>query len=267
MLSATVLATMAGVAVGHGHMTQPATRSATSVQESGTCAFDRCMWYTNNITIPGPATNVDPKFLTMRVVPNSADDIYKTHPWRAPGTAPSRSPCGRMGFNHDGIYGIDGRDLARSEPNMRPKWVAGETAEVAMALTANHGGGYIYRLCSSDQDQTEECFQATTLEFDGNLTWVQIANDETTRVATAAVRLTNGTFPEGSVWSRNPIPNEPDWPEWPPVGGYAWGHQNIPFNVFDRVKVPSYLKPGGYTLSWRWGKFGCPIWCRAVVVS
>jgi hypothetical protein len=249
--SVTLLLTARRVSA-HGHLTQPHSRAATSVQESGTCAFDRCKWYTNNITIPGKPTNTDPAYLTMRVVPGSADDIYFSHPWRVPGTAPSQSPCGRMGFNHGGKFGQDGRDLPKEDSTDRPKWVAGEPAEVAMALSANHGGGYQYRLCKSDADQSEECFQATPLPFVGNTTWVQIADDETSRTAYAAVDLRTGTVPAGSTRRRNPIPNEPDWPEWPPPGGFAWGHQNIPFNIFDQVQVPPDVALGDYTLSWRW---------------
>jgi len=232
-------------------MTQPASRSATSVAASGTCAFDRCMWYTNNITIPGPPTNTDPAKLTMRVAPGSAADIYANHPWRGPGSAPSLSPCGRNGFNHGAKFGVDGRDMPATALSLRKRWVAGTSVEVAFALTANHGGGYQYRLCPSGGDQTEQCFQNTPLEFHGNTTWVQVADRSSTRVATAAVRVTEGTVPAGSTWARNPLPNEPDWPEWPPPGGY-WGHQNIPFNIFDRVKVPAHLAAGTYSLSWRW---------------
>eukprot|EP00937_MAST-01D_sp_MAST-1D-sp2_P006468 g6468.t1 len=110
----------------------------------------------------------------------------------------------------------------------------------------------MYRLCKHTEAQTEACFQETPMEFDGNTTWVQVADRENTRVAATAVRVTKGTVPAGSTWARIPYPNEPDWPEWPPPGGYAWGHQNAPFNIIDRVRVPAHLAEGTYTVSWRW---------------
>lgn len=207
------------------------------------------MWYTNNITIVGPPTNVDPKYLTMRVVPGSKEDIYFDHPWRAPGSAALASPCGQNGNNHHAENGIDGRSLPLLN---RTQWVAGSTAEVAFALTANHGGGYQYRLCPADQEQTEACFQTTPLEFASNMTWVQMADKVSTRVEVSSLRLSKGTIPAGATWARNPIPNEPDWPEWPAPGGKYWGHQNIPFNIVDLIKVPAHLQEGAYTLSWRW---------------
>ena len=37
-------------------------------------------------------------------------------------------------------------------------WSAGGTAEVAWQVTANHGGGYSYRLCPKSEVITEACF-------------------------------------------------------------------------------------------------------------
>ncbi len=82
------------------------------------------------------------------------DDLYSTSPWRAPGTAPVRSPCGSLGYNHGGLYGQDGRDIPSTA---RAAWKAGEVEEVSFALMANHGGGYIYRVCPADSEQSEAC--------------------------------------------------------------------------------------------------------------
>ena len=43
-------------------------------------------------------------------------------------------------------------------------------------ISANHGGGYSYRLCrapSEGEALTEECFQQTVLRFSGDTQWVQ----------------------------------------------------------------------------------------------
>ena len=40
-------------------------------------------------------------------------------------------------------------------------WRSGETAEVTWQITANHGGGYQYRLCPEGRPLTEECFQVS----------------------------------------------------------------------------------------------------------
>jgi hypothetical protein len=40
--------------------------------------------------------------------------------------------------------GVNGLELPAKSPTVWPK---GSTQEVAWAITANHGGGYSYRLC------------------------------------------------------------------------------------------------------------------------
>ena len=51
------------------------------------------------------------------------------------------------------------------------RWERGTDVEVAWAISANHGGGYSYRLCPSDNlaGVNESCFQANPLEFAGQL--------------------------------------------------------------------------------------------------
>jgi len=142
-------------------------------------------------------------------------------------------------------------------PGIKPRiWKVGEAVDVAWAIVANHGGGYQYRLCPKNSPQTEECFQTTPLEFVGDEQYIQYcpyqynsekpnpiptypakgwnestpANyppekifnkmcDRTNRTAIPAKRLNVGTFPEGSTWTRNPIPacNAPAG------GAFNWG--------------------------------------------
>merc|ERR1712203_992666 len=47
-------------------------------------------------------------------------------------------------------------------------WQAGATARVGWGLSAQHSGGYSYRLCPKDSAGTEECFQSNALTFSGD---------------------------------------------------------------------------------------------------
>ena len=77
------------------------------------------------------------------------------------------SPCGIFSGASGGTRGRDMRDLPSAPADV---WTAGGTAEVAWAITANHGGGYAYRLCPlSDNELSEECFQSNHLSFAGAL--------------------------------------------------------------------------------------------------
>ena len=90
------------------------------------------------------------------------------------------------------------------------EWKRGTKTEVAFGITANHGGGYSYRLCKVPEEGvkglSEECFQNTPLNFVGDKQWVQYGEEITSRIEFPAVRTNVGTFPEGSQWTRNPIP-------------------------------------------------------------
>ena len=70
-------------------------------------------------------------------------------------------------------------------------------------MAANHGGGYAYRLAPADGPLTEESFQRGPLDFVGNsiLRW---DGDKSTQLAFNATRITEGTFPKGSQWTKNP---------------------------------------------------------------
>ena len=100
---------------------------------------------------------------------------------------------------------------------MTTEWVAGGTAEVGWGITANHGGGYSYRLCPAPGDDsvvTEECFQQNQLMFHGDTQWVEYGEGGR-RVYFKANRTKEGTWPLGSQWTKNPIP-----PCNNPGGGY-----------------------------------------------
>ena len=51
---------------------------------------------------------------------------------------------------------------------------------------------------------TEECFNQGHLEFYGDKQWIDFGEG---RIELEAVRTRGGTYPEGSQWTRNPIPN------------------------------------------------------------
>lgn len=168
------------------------------------------------------------------------NDIHR-NPWRAPGTAPVYNPCGVNGGGYvNGPHGTGGRAFfgfqqgwkgTEVSPLLRQTtWIAGSTVEVAFGLTANHGGGYQYRICRLNKqswnitDQaTEECFQKTPLDFVGDKQWLQWGNglDKTNRTEINAVRVNwwHGVdvLPKGSTWTRNPVPPCNDIPR---LGGH-----------------------------------------------
>merc|ERR1712232_1305661 len=159
-----------------------------------------------------------------------------TNPWCAPGHSPVENPCGVAGGDHhEGIPGAggdappghkqgeDGRDLP--ELPTRTVWKAGSIVDVSWAVIANHAGGYQYRLCKkSNKAVTEECFQQTPMEFYGKDQYIQFcanvqqvppynptpgafpACDKKNRTAIPATRVSEGTMPKDSTWTRNPIP-------------------------------------------------------------
>ena len=101
--------------------------------------------------MPGKTTNCEPNFRTMGVscaaAPKPGGPVDypclpagQAVPWCAPGSAPVRSPCGV--FAGGGPLLPHGRDMLDLPPTARPeRWMAGEPADVAWSITANHGGG------------------------------------------------------------------------------------------------------------------------------
>jgi len=149
-------------------------------------------------------------------VTGQPQDVYATSPWRAPGSAPVfGSGCGVAGGDKDDYLnggrisgfpqGMDGLKLPKvGKPEV---WKRGETAEIAWAIAANHGGGYSYRICPSDGLVNEECFQAHPLDFaGGDNPTADILYPNGTRITFPLVTTRVGTSPAGSQWARDPIP-------------------------------------------------------------
>ena len=248
-------------------------------------------WYSNNVVIPGHATipgDMAQDEVTCLHQAGHYDD-KKEFPWNAPGTAPTFGPCGTMGGNPLGCDGdstgefgdccshnCDGFALGKnaeeySWPGEIPvtEWSAGSHQEVSWYVSANHAGGYSYRLCRMPEEGivrvTEDCFQETPLDFVGDKQWVMYradhGNDGTGhRTEVAARRTREGTFPHGSQWTANPL-----WPRYEEGGSsdYSQGQ------VIDLVKVPEDLEPGEYVLSFRWDcKCSPQVWgsCSNIVI-
>jgi len=213
---------------GHGHITYPPNRHGGNYSIAGYCAAasgSPCVWFSQPTTIPGEPTLHDPALRTYNVkVSSGVHDWSRKMPWRAPGTAPVLgSGCGVAGGNrlplpnggnapHGVEQGLDGLKLPVTKPTV---WKKGEVVEVAWAITANHGGGYSWRLCKKTENITEECFQRNVLRFAGNVSWLQysdiIPNREgflkLPRFELPLVTVSEGTYPKGSQWARNPIPS------------------------------------------------------------
>ena len=248
----------------HGTLTQPMSRAlrfasnttrAHAEALAGNCERGACEWYQQDTVIPGDTTNCEPAHRTMGVACGSTSPVDypctpgRAVPWCAPGTAPVKSPCGV--FAGGGPLLPDGRDMLDLDGAPTETWRAGSTQSVGWSMIANHGGGYSFRLCSKARAQTEECFAAGALRFAGATT--AIVNASGAAVAQIpAVRLSSGTHPPGSVWTRNPIPLEEGMI--PPIPGLPQlsGRGPFPYSVVDEIVVPKALESGEYTLSWRW---------------
>lgn len=157
-------------------------------------------------------------------VANGSHDWSRKMPWRAPGTAPvlgsgcgiaggSPLPLPNGGTPPPGVkQGMDGLKLPETKPTV---WRKGDVVEVAWAITANHGGGYSWRLCKKGGEVSEECFQQNVLRFAGNVSWLQYSDKipnrkgfiKLPRFELPLVIVAEGTFPKGSQWARNPIPS------------------------------------------------------------
>merc|ERR1719309_1182122 len=190
-----------------------------------------CMWFNNYTMISGEPTI--PEYMRTYWMDFGGVDWYKNNPWKSPGSADIFSPCGNAGGNPNGCpegapmgdgldcpgggfsYGPNAEDV--SFPGVvTTEWAIGSSVEVAWGIKANHGGGYSYRLCKVPEagvsGVTEECFQQGVLSFSGDQQWVQYGFDENMRTEFRANRTRVGTTPEGSQWTKNPIPacNTPD---------------------------------------------------------
>ena len=162
------------------------------------------------------------------------------------------------------------------------------------------------QLCPKERTPSEECFQGGVLSFDASTTVVRSPFGAFDDFSIPAKDVHTGTFPEGSVWRRNPIPacncdkgyncsaTESDRAYWPyrnttpgehpcgtgyqfsppwPAGFGYWGsgaHYSggrLLFQLVDHVRVP--MERGEYLLSWRWDCENSPqIWgnCADITV-
>jgi hypothetical protein len=113
-------------------------------------------------------------------------------------------------------------------------------------------------------DLTEACFNKIPLDFAGNTSTVAYRSAARRDLVIPALSTTNGTFPAGSMWRKNPIP----FCDWrtegggkgcplgaqfrPPVPGTPEGYGPFPdWDLADAVRVPAGLE-GDFVLSWRW---------------
>jgi hypothetical protein len=222
-------------------------------------------------------TNNDPEFRTWDPYGESSNpDLHKYNPWRAPGKAPVNDPCGlASGGNHANSYAAvpagytDGAKGSEVLPETEATlWQAGATAQVGWGLSAQHSGGYSYRLCPKTAALTEECFQSNTLTYSGNqsIHW----NDDS--APDKEIMTRTYTAPDGSQWRTNPVPAclyedrahaghatadcaggtefEPGFDEFTQGFLRPANTGNNKWSVMDQVNVPN--KPGQYVLGWRW---------------
>jgi len=249
----------------------------------------------------------DPKLRTWKNF--RGRDITRNNPWRAPGYSPVFSPCGLAGGGaiiHPGngataptgvAQGADGRNLPEGP---KQQWPQGSMQFVAWSISANHGGGYAYRLCPKSGELTEACFQSNHLQYTSDQSWIQYGLNIKNRTAIPATRVDTGTYPAGSVWTKNPIPacgqvnggvgdGRCEFPAQfdPPLPGlYGYGsatcfsgsaggrHRCTPaedkyfsdhfaFSILDQVIVPKHLPTGEYVLSFRWDAEQTPqVWTQ-----
>jgi len=226
------------------------------------------------------ATICDP---TLRTVNTGAEcgsdkDSYYYSPWRAPGSSPVFDACGVAGgtntWGHHGAQyrttehakqGDHGTNLPETQTTT--VWQVGGLVNVSWSITANHGGGYQYRLCPKSENLTEECFQKMPLQFVGLQSFVW---GDGTQIFFEGTYVSEGTVPAGSTWAMNPIPRndtantgesfKPRCKEIPDCGSTElnskclcsgmWGPYDL--LIVDTLKVPDNLSPGDYVLGWRW---------------
>merc|ERR1712113_310014 len=231
------------------------------------------------------------------------DDYTKFHPWRYPGSAPIADPCGLAGgWNTTGAsfaggdappgvpQGAKGSSFPYNQKTLsRTVWIAGSEAEGAWGITANHGGGYQYRLCPYEkyEEEGEACFQKQPLDFVGDTQWIQFGHgmDVNNRTEIPATTVTGQkVLPVDSTWRKNPVPpcNTPisggalmspcPGPTFEPAipGLYGFGpgacgssiagtectpeqfaERNFDFGIVDKVTVPN-IPEGDYVISFRW---------------
>lgn len=329
-MKVSVFVSLIGQIDAHGSMYEPPPRGGHGLNIlRPICPGGSCLWFNQGTSIgcpfatgggsvvpdePDCANPATPtlkfKDKDLRTYALKADslaygDWTQHHPWRYPGSAPVRDPCGIAGgWFTEGTPGNGGfapigvpqGDLGSTSTRV-PKlleetvWIADSVAEVGWGITANHGGGYQYRLCPADSELTEDCFQKTPLQFVGSTQWIQhgYGMNRSDRVEIPAVTVPGDrVIPSGSTWRRNPIPacstpisggaiHSPCLgpiftpPFKPHKEGVSYGFgagtceslkdgacsdkefakHFFDFGIVDQVKVPD-VPEGKYVLSFRW---------------
>lgn len=322
VLRGLVLVALVTYGASHGVMYEPPTRNSGGMNFLlPACAGGSCLWFNQGCTmgcekcsgkgivypdIPDCKNHAEPTVNDKKErtwnLNNLITDYTKHHPWRYPGSAPVENPCGlaggwytkgQKGNGGDAPPGFPQGSDGKALPKLLEQtlWVVGSTVEVAWGITANHGGGYQYRLCPAGSKLTEDCFQQTPLEFVGDFQWIQQGHgmNVNNRTQIPAVRISGDkVVPANSVWTRNPIPacSSPisggalhmpcTGPMFkPPIPGglgeaYGFGggscessipgtgcspaqfkKENFDFGIVDKVLVPN-VPAGDYVLSFRW---------------
>jgi len=216
---------------------------------------------------------------------NSEEDVYRHNPWRYPGMAPVFDSCGMAGGNPlaggtggeskitETIYTKQG-DVGSQLPPVETgvQWKRGNNVTAKWSIRANHGGGYIWRLCPREEALTEECFWKTPLQFVTSAGQLLEWSSNTSRkqgdqhtFKIPGTYVSEGTFPPGATWAMNPLPysNAGAQPEFPPPCDERVDRKltdtpscsgRDPFNtlIADQLHVPAELKPGKYVLGIRW---------------
>lgn len=280
-----------------------------------------CYWYSQGCSIGCPecdsvngraqidicgagknATILEPLIRTVNRAAEAMTeyDVYRHNPWRAPGTAPVVDACGMAGgAPTKGVEWADyietpfakqgdkGSEVLPCYPT-DTKWKRGDTVEATWQVTANHGGGYQYRLCPLTEALTEDCFMTMPVPFAGKTFLEWGYGSELPRLEINGTFVSEGTVPEGSTWAANPIParclsgecaegkpceplaegevgtpcdDTPDPAFEPPceegdTPGLCSGNQPnggvSVVSVVDTLVVPDGIEPGQYVLGWRW---------------
>jgi len=166
---------------------------------------------------PPPHLLLDPTYRTtnQHTTFGSHEDFWRFNPWRAPGQAPVFDPCGMAGgstiarFNageyNTTRYAKQG-DLGSEVLRPRPSgtvWKRDSIARVRWQQSANHGGGYQFRLCPASEALTEACFQAHPLAFARETHTIRFANASRDVEIAATVVKSGG----GKGWMKWPFPN------------------------------------------------------------
>lgn len=263
-LAACLLATVEG----HGQLTwPPSTRHGGNIHRGADCAMGECYWFSNNVEVEAPSLPASMRSMEPEI-DGGKHDVFRTSPWRAPGKAAVYGAgCGVAGGHPAHAYanggvppegysqGFDGVHLPRADA-ATVKWLRGGVAELAWAMSANHAGGYAYRICRADTvgGVTEACFQEGHLAFaDEGTSFVVYPNG--TRVGLPRALTTEGTHPEGSQWARTGIPSCRECDRaydtcggpLPPVPGLDYGSQwNTQVNCYAKCagSVSSKEAPG-----------------------